>query len=159
MAFRISERIREHQLTIPVGGITPTSVWEITPIPFTSTSSKATESFEEAFTKLTLNTNTFIEETRSIFKNQGEGLKKVEVQVGDLAKQLQQLQHKIPNAFLGNTIVNPNAECKAVNVVMVEEALTQEEKVEAEINPLLQSRNHQVRKRSLSQSSEKFSHA
>ncbi|MED6189661.1 hypothetical protein PIB30_098230 [Stylosanthes scabra] len=44
---------------------------------------------EEALTKLTLNTNTFIEETRSNFKNQGEALKKVEVQMGDLAKQFQ----------------------------------------------------------------------
>ncbi|MED6226684.1 hypothetical protein PIB30_106226, partial [Stylosanthes scabra] len=90
---------------------------------------------EEALTKLTLNTNTFIEETRSNFKNQGEALKKVEIQVGDLGKQLQQLQHKAPNAFPGNTIMNPNVECKAVNVVMVAEAPTQEEKVEAEIMP------------------------
>ncbi|MED6141046.1 hypothetical protein PIB30_099474, partial [Stylosanthes scabra] len=48
---------------------------------------------------------------------------------------LQQLQHKAPNAFPGNTIVNSNAECKVVNVVMVEEAPTQEEKVEAKIIP------------------------
>ncbi|MED6179138.1 hypothetical protein PIB30_114371, partial [Stylosanthes scabra] len=69
------------------------------------------------------------------FKNQGEALKKVEVPVGDLAKQFQQLKHKTPNTFPGNTIMNPNAECKAVNVVMVEESPTQEEKVEAEIIP------------------------
>ncbi|MED6201017.1 hypothetical protein PIB30_090913 [Stylosanthes scabra] len=31
--------------------------------------------------------------------------------------------------------MNPNAECKAVNVVMVDEAPTQEEKVETEIIP------------------------
>ncbi|MED6165454.1 hypothetical protein PIB30_099697 [Stylosanthes scabra] len=71
---------------------------------------KQSDYLEDALAKLTINCNTFIDETRSNLKNQGEALKKVEVQVGDLAKQ-------------------------AVNVVMVEEAPTQGEKVEAEIIP------------------------
>ncbi|MED6199184.1 hypothetical protein PIB30_073543 [Stylosanthes scabra] len=91
--------------TIPIGGITPTSVREA----IKDSKGNQPSHLEEALTKLTINTNAFIEETRSNFKNQREAIKKVEVQVGDLAKQLQQLQHKTPNVFPGNTIMNPNA--------------------------------------------------
>ncbi|MED6114449.1 hypothetical protein PIB30_080311, partial [Stylosanthes scabra] len=61
-----------------------------------------------------------------------EAIKKVEVQVGDLDKQLQQLQHRAPNTFPSNTITNPKEECKAICVMMVEETPLKEERVEAE---------------------------
>ncbi|MED6214331.1 hypothetical protein PIB30_102028 [Stylosanthes scabra] len=106
-------------LTISVGEITPTSVGEVIK---DSKGNGTTTTLKDNPHSLHLN---LLQSNR----NQGEALKKVEVQVGDLAKQLQQLQHKASNAFPGNTIVNPNAECKPVNAVMVEEAPTQEEKV------------------------------
>ncbi|MED6163552.1 hypothetical protein PIB30_081078 [Stylosanthes scabra] len=59
--------------TILAGGITPILVGE-----------KQPNHLEEALIKMTFNTNTFIEETRSNFKNQGK-----------------------------DTEVNPNGECKA----------------------------------------------
>ncbi|MED6168952.1 hypothetical protein PIB30_016639 [Stylosanthes scabra] len=49
---------------------------------------KQSDYLEDALAKLTINCNAFIDETRSDLKNQGEALKKVEVQVGDLAKQV-----------------------------------------------------------------------
>ncbi|MED6115765.1 hypothetical protein PIB30_093854 [Stylosanthes scabra] len=117
--------------TTPVGEITPISVGEVIK---DSKGNGTTTTLKDNPHSLHLN---LLQKTRSNFKNQGEAIKKVEVQVGDLAKQLQQHQHKVPNVFPGNTIMNPNAEYKAVNVVMVEEAPIQEKRVEVEaISPL-----------------------
>ncbi|MED6203374.1 hypothetical protein PIB30_114897, partial [Stylosanthes scabra] len=70
-----------------------------------------------------------MEETRTNFKNQGAAIKNLEVQVGEIAKQL---AHRTPNTFPSDTIPNLRADCKAIGVMMVEETSINEEKVEAE---------------------------
>ncbi|MED6152821.1 hypothetical protein PIB30_095688 [Stylosanthes scabra] len=73
-----------------------------------------------------------MEETRTNFKNQGAPIKNLEVQVGEIAKQL---AHKTPNTFLSDTIPNPKVECKAISVMMVKETSIKDEKVKAEVSP------------------------
>ncbi|MED6150057.1 hypothetical protein PIB30_068524, partial [Stylosanthes scabra] len=95
---------------IPVGGIIPISIGrqsraarameqpqfsKTTTIPFTSTSPEATGHLEEALTKLTINTNTFMEENRSNFKNLGESIQNLETHVSQLAKQLATMMQQI----------------------------------------------------------------
>ncbi|MED6151328.1 hypothetical protein PIB30_081467 [Stylosanthes scabra] len=53
-----------------------------------------------------------MDETRANFKSQGDAIKRLELQMGEIANQL---QHKTPNTFLSNTITNLNAECKAIS--------------------------------------------
>ncbi|MED6211025.1 hypothetical protein PIB30_069689 [Stylosanthes scabra] len=54
---------------------------------------------------MTINTNNFIEETRSNFKNQGESIRNSETQVSQLAKQL---ATRSPNTFPSDTEVLEN---------------------------------------------------
>ncbi|MED6207158.1 hypothetical protein PIB30_033258 [Stylosanthes scabra] len=70
-----------------------------------------------------------MEDTRVTFKSQGDAIKRLEIQMGDIANQL---QHKAPNTFPSNSITNPNAECKAISVMMVEETPTKKQEVKAE---------------------------
>ncbi|MED6186637.1 hypothetical protein PIB30_068644, partial [Stylosanthes scabra] len=83
-------------------------------------------SVEATLEKLTLSTvgfeqstNNFIEEARVNFKNHGEAIRNLEVQMGEISKQLAQ---RPPNVFPSDTIMNPRGECKAISVKMVEEA-------------------------------------
>ncbi|MED6153487.1 hypothetical protein PIB30_102452 [Stylosanthes scabra] len=73
-----------------------------------------------------------MEETRTNLKNQGAAIKNLEVQVGEIAKQL---AHKTPNTFPNDTIPNPKVKCKAISVMMVKETSIKDEKVEAEVSP------------------------
>ncbi|MED6165711.1 hypothetical protein PIB30_102242, partial [Stylosanthes scabra] len=88
---------------------------------------------EEALTKLALNTNSFMDETRANFRNQEASIRNLEVQVGQMAKQLNQITEKSPNILPSDTVINPRQkcrqECKAIQVIEVKEA--QEVHVEA----------------------------
>ncbi|MED6198241.1 hypothetical protein PIB30_064296 [Stylosanthes scabra] len=75
-----------------------------------------------------------MDETRANFKNQGAVIKNSEMQVREIAKQL---AHRPTNTFPSDTITNPKEECKVINVLMVEEAPIQEEKVEAETKAII----------------------
>ncbi|MED6178445.1 hypothetical protein PIB30_107609, partial [Stylosanthes scabra] len=86
---------------------------------------------EEALTKLTINTNSFMDETRAVLRNQEASIRNLEIQVGQIAKQLTQITEKLPNTLPSNTIPNPREECKAIRVIKVEE--TPEVQVEVPI--------------------------
>ncbi|MED6166978.1 hypothetical protein PIB30_114691, partial [Stylosanthes scabra] len=62
-----------------------------------------------------------MDETRANFKNREATIRNLEIQVGQIAKQLTQIIEKSPNTLPSNTIPNPREECKAVRVIEVEE--------------------------------------
>ncbi|MED6139402.1 hypothetical protein PIB30_083526, partial [Stylosanthes scabra] len=62
-----------------------------------------------------------MDETRANFKNQEASIQNLEIQVGQIAKQLTQITEKPPNTLPSNTIPNPREECKAIRVIEVEE--------------------------------------
>ncbi|MED6150868.1 hypothetical protein PIB30_076719 [Stylosanthes scabra] len=93
-------------------------------------------SIEAALERLTLSTvdfiqstNNFFDEAKSNFKNHGEAIRRLEVQMGDIAKQL---AHRHANTFPSDTIPNPREKCKAINVKLVEEAPKEKQEAEAE---------------------------
>ncbi|MED6152714.1 hypothetical protein PIB30_094680, partial [Stylosanthes scabra] len=62
-----------------------------------------------------------MDETRANFKNQEASIRNLEIQVGQITKQLTQITEKPPNTLPSNTIPNPREECKAIRVIEVEE--------------------------------------
>ncbi|MED6117004.1 hypothetical protein PIB30_105665 [Stylosanthes scabra] len=59
-----------------------------------------------------------MDETRANFRNQEAAIRNLEIQVGQIAKQLNE---KPPNTLPGDTIPNPREECKAIRVIEMEE--------------------------------------
>ncbi|MED6227408.1 hypothetical protein PIB30_113261, partial [Stylosanthes scabra] len=67
-----------------------------------------------------------MDETRAVLRNQEASVRNLEVQVGQMAKQLNQITEKLPNILPSDTVINPRQECrqecKAIQVIEVEEA-------------------------------------
>ncbi|MED6166418.1 hypothetical protein PIB30_109044, partial [Stylosanthes scabra] len=57
-------------------------------------------------------------ETRANFKNKEASIRNLEVQVSQIAKQLNE---RPPNTFPSNTVPNPREECKAIRIIELEE--------------------------------------
>ncbi|XP_061351131.1 uncharacterized protein LOC133296203 [Gastrolobium bilobum] len=72
-------------------------------------SQKAT--WEVAFEKMAQSQTNFAEETRASLKNQEASIKNLEIQFGQLAKQMAE---RPPETFPSNTIVNPKEQCNAI---------------------------------------------
>ncbi|MED6128626.1 hypothetical protein PIB30_099725, partial [Stylosanthes scabra] len=78
-----------------------------------------------------------MDETRANFKNQEATIRNLEIQVRQIAKQLTE---KPPNTLPSDTIPNPREECKAIQIIEMEEipevqveVLTEKSKIIAEI--------------------------
>ncbi|MED6210515.1 hypothetical protein PIB30_064797 [Stylosanthes scabra] len=101
----------------------PNHTYQPPPSPtHTQNSQKSTQpsSIESALEKLSLFTNTFVQqtqtfmqETRANFKDQEASIRNLEVQVGQIAKQLSK---KPTNTLPSNTIPNPREECNAISL-------------------------------------------
>ncbi|MED6163064.1 hypothetical protein PIB30_076384, partial [Stylosanthes scabra] len=59
-----------------------------------------------------------MDETRANFRNQEAAIRNLEIQVGQIAKQLNE---RPPNTFPSDTIPNPKEECMAIPVIEMEE--------------------------------------
>ncbi|MED6140584.1 hypothetical protein PIB30_094652 [Stylosanthes scabra] len=59
-----------------------------------------------------------MDETRANFRNQESAIRNLEIQVGQIAKQLNK---RPPNTFPSDTILNPKEECKAIRIIEMEE--------------------------------------
>ncbi|XP_061371264.1 uncharacterized protein LOC133313865, partial [Gastrolobium bilobum] len=67
--------------------------------------------WEVAFEKMAQSQTNFAEETRASFKNQEASIKNLEIQIGQLAKQMAE---RPPGTFPSNTIINPKEQCNAI---------------------------------------------
>ncbi|MED6140758.1 hypothetical protein PIB30_096512 [Stylosanthes scabra] len=59
-----------------------------------------------------------MDETRANFRNQEAAIRNLEIQVGQIAKQLNE---RPPNTFPSDTNPNPKEECKVIRVIEIEE--------------------------------------
>ncbi|XP_061374760.1 uncharacterized protein LOC133316983 [Gastrolobium bilobum] len=67
--------------------------------------------WEIAFEKMSQAQTSFVEETRVSLKNQESYIKNLEIQIGQLAKQMAE---RPPGTFPSNTITNPKQQCNAI---------------------------------------------
>ncbi|XP_061350974.1 uncharacterized protein LOC133296035 [Gastrolobium bilobum] len=96
-----------------------------------------------------LTTNTFINEARAHNKNQDAFIRNLEVQIGQLSKQVSE---RLPRTFPSDTIVNPKEHCKAIMTRSgkvlpspeVEEKLDEEEKEKKKEQNVIVEKKHEI---------------
>ncbi|MED6214199.1 hypothetical protein PIB30_100628 [Stylosanthes scabra] len=75
-----------------------------------------------------------MDETRVNFRNQEAAIRNLEIQVVQIAKQLNE---RPPNTFPSDTIPNPKEECKAIRVIEMEETLEVQVEVPTEKSEII----------------------
>ncbi|MED6178336.1 hypothetical protein PIB30_106666, partial [Stylosanthes scabra] len=88
-----------------------------------------------------------MDETRTVLRNQEASIRNLEVQVGQIAKQLNQITEKSPSILPSDTIINPRQECrqecKAIQVIEVEETPEAQVEVPKEKPKIIAEIKHQ----------------